>query len=172
MDTIDQQVPRRWSWSRAATHVQRDLLLFVIGLAALGAVRIVFIGIFHRHLGPGAGTLPLLSVMFNGMRFDGRIAIVVVAPTLLVSLCALRWAVGSWLAILRLALGWTFLSLTVLLAAVDVGFFVEYDDQFNHFVLGAFYDDFAAIVKTVWAEHHVVLFLCAWLAAIAAIGWI
>ncbi|MBA2479163.1 MAG: LTA synthase family protein [Planctomycetes bacterium] len=160
----------RWSWARLMSHAQRDLLLFSVAMALLSAGRIAFILIFHRHLGPQADVGSFASVLVNGMRFDARIAVMLVAPTLVISLTAARWEPGRWLACLRLGIATAFVAITLLLTAIDIGFFAEYDDQFNHFVLGAVYDDFGAVVKTVWAEHQVVLALAGWL-VLSALAW-
>jgi phosphoglycerol transferase MdoB-like AlkP superfamily enzyme len=161
----------RWSWSRAAQAAGRDLLLFAAMLVVLELGRIALILIYHRELGPHGGTGAILTCLAAGLRFDARVACFAIAPSLLVSLAQARWALGAWTGRLRLTLGAAFVGLTILLVVVDAGFYAEYHEQFDNQLLGAVYDDLDAVLKTVWAEHHVVLAVLGWLASCALATW-
>lgn len=53
------------------------------------------------------------------------------------------------------------LILTGVLCVLNVGFYQEYHDQFNHWVLGLWYDDVSAILSTIWKTYPVMLIMFA-----------
>jgi hypothetical protein len=163
--------PMGWSWSRFAAQAQRDLLLYALMLALLALSRAAFIVGFHRELGPRAGPGTVVWTFLAGLRFDARIAIFAIAPSLLASVIQARWPLGRWTHRLRLTLGALFVVVTSALVAVDLGFFAEYHEQFDNQVLGVIYDDLGAVLRTIWAEHHVVLDVLGWLIGCSAAAW-
>ncbi len=158
-------------WSSALAALLRDLALFTLMCLVLQIARLVLIVVFHHHLGEHGTVGAMLSAMLCGLRFDARIAVIATSPSLLASLVAGFTPLGRWTTTLRWMLGAGFVAITTLLLAIDLGFFAEYDDQFNNMVLGVVYDDLGAVLKTIWAEHHVVLIALAYVAWCAAAGW-
>jgi hypothetical protein len=141
------------SWSRAAGQVQHDLAFWLVGVIALGAVRLLLVTSFRSRLGPHAGLPQVVTALANGFRFDAQVATFWAAiPFVLSVACAFTdWTAAARR--LRAAVAWTFLIATSLIAAITWGFVREFDDQFNHFVLGAVYDDLGAIIRTVAKEY-------------------
>ncbi len=140
-------------WSRAAGQVQHDLAFWLVGVTTLGIVRLLLVASFRSRLGPHAGMPEVVTALANGFRFDAQVATFWAAiPVLLSVACAFT----DWTAVarhLRAVVTWTFLLATSVIAAIDWGFMREFDDQFNHFVLGAVYDDLGAITRTVAKEY-------------------
>jgi len=141
------------SWSRAAEQVQHDLAFWLVGVTTLGAVRLLLIASFRSRLGPSVGFSQVVTAFANGFRFDAQVATFWAAiPFLLSVACAFtNWTAAA--RCLRTTMMWTFLIATSLIAAISWGFVREFDDQFNHFVLGAVYDDLGAIITTVAKEY-------------------
>lgn len=169
--SVEPPASPRWSWSRSAHEAQRDLALALAVVIALTLVRLLFIACFSRELAPASGAGELAVTMLAGLRFDARIAFFIALPTLVLSLLQLRVPLGGWTRRLRAWIGALFLSATVLLAMVDIGFYAEYREQFDNQVLGVIYDDLGAVLATVWAEHHVVLAALGWAALSGAMAW-
>ncbi len=157
--------------SRLLSEWTRDALLVSLCIAALGLSRAALLASLWPYAGPRADGHGIVTALLRGFPFDVRTATVILLPTLVFSLTAVHW---PWLIArrtLRTILGTLFLTLLALLTLVDHYYFVEYADQFNHFVIGFIYDDTAAILRTVWQQHPVgwailgvVLFAtgCAW----------
>src|SRR2546422_5053586 len=56
----------------------------------------------------------------------------------------------------RFWLGAVAVALSVVIGGIDIGYIGEYGNQFDHFLLGVVFDDFRAIVTTIWASYPVV----------------
>ncbi|MDH3584712.1 MAG: LTA synthase family protein, partial [Phycisphaerae bacterium] len=54
---------------------------------------------------------------------------------------------------LRLAVGLSFILLTTTICRLDLLFFDEFDDQFNHFLHGLLHEDIGAIAQTATGQH-------------------
>ena len=143
-------------WSRFADGAQRDLALWLAFMALLSAGRVFLIAVFHDRMAAGTGFGAVLVALANGVRFDAPVAVLWAAPGLLGSAVAAFTGWTRAAGIVRQAAAGVFVFLTVLLGVITFGFFREYDDQFNHFILGVIYDDFGAVLTTVWKEYPVV----------------
>src|SRR5262249_55406298 len=55
----------------------------------------------------------------------------------------------------RFGLGAAVVALSVVIGGIDVGYVGEYGNQFDHFALGVVFDDFRAIVATIWTGYPV-----------------
>ncbi len=142
-------------WPRFIGQLAQDLKLAAVCMAALSVVRAVLIGIFHDQMSPDSGSSDLILIMLNGMRFDFRITAIVVALPMLLSLaCLLVDVTRSARLVRRITLA-LFLIATLIIAVIDIGYFGEYHDQFNHWILGAIFDDLGAVVVTAWKQYPV-----------------
>ncbi len=142
-------------WPRFVEQIAQDLKLAAMCLAALTVFRAILIGVFYDQMSPDSGGGDLLLAMLNGVRFDLRITALAIAPTLVLSLACLfvdatrtarrvRWATLS-----------LFLIATLIIGVIDIAYFGEYHDQFNHWILGVVFDDFGAVVQTAWKQYPI-----------------
>ncbi len=143
-------------WPAFVGQVVADLKLAAVCLAMLTLFRAILIGLFHDQMSPDSGVADLLLAMLIGVRFDVRISSMVVAPSLLLSLACLFVDAGGAARRVRRFTLTLFLVVTVFICAIDIAYFGEYHDQFNHWVLGAVFDDLGAVVITAWKEYPVV----------------
>ena len=155
---------------RFARELQLNVRLWGFCVAFLGLFRAVLILTFADHLAPGSGLRQIASAMLNGVRYDSVIACCFCALPFVCSLGCLWRALGSFTSRLRSFLGVLFVVTATVLCLVTLSYFREYNDQFNHFFFGLFYDDVGAIGKTIWAEYHPLrtLVLAAGVVAVAA----
>lgn len=156
-------------WERLFRQLQKDLKLWLFGVAFLEAFRLVFIAAFHAKLGEGFSAAGLAGALLNGFRYDSRAMIIWVAvPVLFSILCAFR----DWERLadrVRLGFAVAFLVLSLFLCRVAVGYFEEYDNHFDERMFGLVYDDAGAVMITIWKEHHVILWMLL-LAGLAVAG--
>jgi phosphoglycerol transferase MdoB-like AlkP superfamily enzyme/glycerophosphoryl diester phosphodiesterase len=118
----------------------------------------------HRHIGAHATAGAIASVFLNGLRFDLRVATLAALPALLASLIAFRFNAAGLRRGLRTTIAACFAGATALLVAVDIGYFEEYGNQFDHFLFGLVFDDRKAIFKTIWTSYPVI-----WIAVAIAV---
>ena len=164
--------PSEPGWLRAASGLQKDLKLWLLMLAVLMGFRWVLVFLFRSQLATGTDFWDILKSCLNGARFDASVATYWVLPSILLSVAtAFRdWRGSANRA--RLVVGLLFLGVTLFLCAVDVEFFAEYKDQFNHWVLGTIFDDRTAILKTILRGYPVYKCLLAWGLLLACGGWV
>jgi len=90
------------------------------------------------------------------MQFDGKIVSLFVAPSFLLAILSGWGPVRRYLTAIRTFLGYTFVVVTVILGVIDIGFYAEYHEQFNQSIFGLLYDDFYAILYTIWYGYPAV----------------
>lgn len=140
---------------RLLSEWSRDAVLVALCVAALIVARAVLLASLWSYAGPLATSGGVVTAMLRGFPFDVRTATIVLLPTLVFSLTAVRWPWSTARRILRTVLGSMFLTLLLLLTLVDHYYFIEYANQFDHFVIGIIYDDTSAILRTVWQKYPV-----------------
>lgn len=99
----------------------------------------------------------ILQALFYGLRFDSMVAGYAVLIPFLMSLSCGFVNLRKLANRVRGLIGILFIILTIALFGVTIGYFREYDDQFNHFLFGFIYDDTGAILTTIWKEYHPIL---------------
>ncbi len=63
------------------------------------------------------------------------------------------------------------LVLCAIIFVTDVGYFAEYDSQFDHWIVGLVYDDRSAILTTIWKTYPVVLLILLGGVAVGLTAW-
>lgn len=144
-----------FDWHRFFGHWQKDAKLWLILMGFFAVIRLVLCGLFGSQMGEGAGVSDIIDCILGGARFDGRFALVGVAPVFVLALFAVTPHLSSCLDSLRLWMGWFLVNLTIVLGIADIGFFYEYHDQFNQWIFGVVYDDWTAILLTLWHGYPV-----------------
>lgn len=158
-------------WIRFLVQLQKDLRLWLVLVTTLGLFRIAILIALMSHWEPDTRFATLVTACARGLRFDIQLVTLWCLASILVSIaCAWRdWS--RWGDGLRTGLAIAFALITAALTACDIGYFLEYHDQFNHFLLGTVYDDQGAILSTVWNEYHPLRYLFGGLVAACGVGW-
>jgi len=159
-------------WSRFGEQIQKDLKLWLLCVFSLEMFRAILITIFRRHMTEETGASDVLIALLNGLRYDARVGAVVVLPTMLLSFSCLAWNLTALANRLRTSLGVGFVALTIVVGRVDIGYFREYHNQFDHFVLGLLFDDMGAVMQTVGKQYSFVWLFVAGLLVIAPVGYL
>jgi len=144
------------TWIRYIKQAAKDLRAYLYFILLLSFFRVILITIFIEKKDPSSGFTDILSVLVNGLRFDSRVAMYFVTPTLLMSLVGVFFHIDRIIDRTRLVIATIFTLLTLLLCGSTIPYFQEYNDQFNYWLYGLIYDDFGAIVKTAWSQVPVI----------------
>ncbi len=146
----------------------QDLAAGMIGVCLLAAVRPAMLLAFHTKLGAGTGASQIAAAMANGLRVDLQtVALWLILPFLSGAVLGFLGKPALADRLRRLVLG-LYIACTLALSVISWGYFREYDDQFNHFVLLTVHDDLGATLRTVWKAYPIV-----WIAAgLAVLGWL
>src|SRR2546426_6597817 len=148
--------PRRTRWHDFAVQVQKDAKLWTFLLALLVAVRGALVAAHLGQLDSATGAGTLLAALASGVRYDYQVATWVALPALLMSVVGSSAAWTGFADRVRFWLGAVVVALSVVIGGIDIGYVGEYGNQFDHFLLGVVFDDFRAIVTTIWASYPVV----------------
>ncbi len=142
------------SWNRFIWQLKKDLKQWLFFMALLSFMRLVLIVVFHGKIGATTPWADIPKTFLNGLRYDVMVATyIALIPLLMSVLCGfvdIRKAAEP----VRALFGRLFIVLSVVLSVVTIGYFKEYNDQFNHWIFNLFYDDTRAIFSTIWAEYH------------------
>src|SRR2546428_4704596 len=148
--------PRRTRWHDFAVQVQKDAKLWTFLLALLVAVRRELVAAHLGQLDSATDAGVLLAAFASGVRYDYQVATWVTLPALLMSVVGSSTAWTDLADRVRFWLGAVAVALSVVIGGIDIGYIGEYGNQFDHFLLGGAFDDFRAIVPTIWASYPVV----------------
>ena len=146
-------------WPTVFTQFQKDARLWIVIFLSLWMFRWVMILMFRDQSAQAFAATDLLKCAIAGGRFDSVVASYWILPCVLLSVAAGIWGCVRLAERVRLATGILFLVLASVICATAIGFFQEYKDRFNQWIFGAIYDDRVAILKTIWAQYHVVWLL-------------
>src|SRR5438067_10865114 len=108
----------------------------------------------------------------TGLRSDTCVATWALLPSLTLTLVGFFFPLGVWHNRVRRLTIVVVLTLCAIVFVADVGYFAEYDNQFDHWIFGLIYDDRRAILTTIWKSHHVVLLIIVAAVAVGMAAWL
>lgn len=174
MNTPVADLPRPAStgWSRFLVQLQLDFRLWLAFLLLFTMVRIVIIAVLHGRLASATGFGTILAGLWSGMRFDIQISTLLTLPSFLITLACLRWSRENAARTVRRWWAAMVLVLTIIITGIDIGYIQEYGNQFDQFLFGVIFDDFGAIVSTIWRTYPVVWAFLGMIALSAGLVWV
>ena len=142
------------NWTRFFLQFRKDLKLWFFCVLCLFFFRVTLLLIFRERIGADARLQDVLAAVVYGLRYDSMVASYTVLLPFLASIGCLFLDLQKLAARVRIAMGSLFLVFSSVLFVVTIGYFREFDDQFNHFLFEFLYDDTTAILVTIWKEFH------------------
>jgi len=137
----------------ALRNLAADAALWLAMVALLMSFRAVLLWLFRGQLSDESGAGQVVRCFATGLRFDISIASYAVIPTLVPTMVSFFRSLGPWHRRIRWVLAVLVTAVSVVVFVVDVGYFKEYHDQFNHWIFGLLFDDRRAIAQTVWKSY-------------------
>jgi len=139
----------------------QDIAL-LLGFALLLLLhRFLMIGLFHSQMSEKTDFPQYLYALWMGLHYDFSTA----SKWVIFSFFGAFFVISQrWHFVptrLRQAQILVFATLALFLLVSDITFFINYNDHYNQMVFGLIYDDFNAIVTTIWKEYHPLLSLFA-----------
>jgi phosphoglycerol transferase MdoB-like AlkP superfamily enzyme len=93
-----------------------------------------------------------------GLRFDASVAGYLALPSFAAAIFSGAVKPDRYANRVRACVMVFFLTISAFVFVVNYLFINEFSDNFNHWVFGAVYDDFPAVVKSMWKEYRLFLF--------------
>ncbi len=148
---------RQASWIRFFTQTQKSIHLWLFILLFFLLYRISFLVIFRDRINGNSTPFDLVAAIFSGLRYD-----VVVSTYFALVPIALGVACGffdleSFAVRVRKIFSVTFVVVSSVVCFAALNYFKEYNSQFNYFLFGIYYDDFGAILLTLYKGYHLLL---------------
>ncbi|HEY5911404.1 MAG TPA: sulfatase-like hydrolase/transferase [Verrucomicrobiae bacterium] len=154
-----------------ARELHRDLLLWLISFLILAAFRLLMIWLFGSQMRATSGGEEILKALLRGARFDSMAASYPVALCLpFTAFCLLR-DVSRLGQRVRIVVGILAVGVHLAICGITVGYFREYHDQFNQWIIGLITDDLGAITRTIWRGYPILAYLTGYLLVLAFSGW-
>lgn len=144
------------AWAGFARQIQFDARLWLLGIVLLQFFRALLLLGFRHRIAETSGAGDFATVFAVGLRFDVQSAAWFAVPSFLMSVGCLFLIKEVWAERVRRVCLLALISACVVVGGVDLGYFHEFHDQFNHYAFGVLYDDFSAVLVTVWKQHPVV----------------
>ncbi len=149
-----------------------DLVLWLALVLLFLAFRVTLFSIFYGELSKPPTGQAIARCLNSGLTSDATATTWALLPSLALTLLGFIYPLGIWQRRVR--------QLTIVLAlfacaiifATDIGYFAEYDNQFDHWIFGLIYDDRAAIFGTIWKSYHVVLIIISIVASVIIGSWL
>ena len=126
-----------------------DIVLWLFLVVLFLGFRVVLFLIFRGELSETPSTQAFLRCFETGLKSDTTAAMWAVLPSLALTLVGFFYPLGRWHHPVRRLSIFIVLTAGAIIFIADVGYFAEYDNQFDHWIFGLIYDDRAAIVATI-----------------------
>ena len=157
------------AWVSFARQIQFDARLWLMGIALLQLIRAALVSVFRHRIAETSGASDVATVFLIGLRYDGQTAATFALPGFLMSVACLFFVKEQIAERVRRLTLFVMIVACVVVGSVDLGYFHEFHDQFNHYAFGVLYDDFSAVLVTIWKQHPIVWELLGIVALIAVL---
>jgi phosphoglycerol transferase MdoB-like AlkP superfamily enzyme len=149
-----------------------DMVLWLALVLLFFGFRATLYWIFREELSEAPAAQAFLRCLSTGLRSDATAATWALLPLLALTLIGFFHPIGSWHKRIRRLVAGIALGLCGIIFVADIGYFAEYDNQFDHWIFGLIYDDRAAIAATIWKSYHVLLLALAIAVVVAGAMWL
>src|SRR5438874_1794406 len=158
--------------TKAFRQLLADMVLWLALVLLFLAFRLTLFLIFRGELSPQPSGQAFLRCFETGLRSDATAATWALLPSLTLTLVGFVYSLGIWQQRIRRLTSVVALTLCAIIFVTDIGYFAEYDNQFDHWIFGLIYDDRAAILATIWKSYHLLLLVLIGAAAAGIVTWL
>ena len=138
-----------------------DMVLWLALVLLFLVFRATLLWIFRGELSQLPNAQSFRRCFETGLRSDTCAATWALLPSLTLTLVGFFFPLGVWHKRVRRLTIVVVLTLCAIVFVADVGYFAEYDNQFDHWIFGLIYDDRRAILTTIWKSYPVVVLILA-----------
>ena len=169
MTSLQARLP---GWTSFAYQLAACLRFVLWVLLLLACSRFLLVFLNRQAMQDGTSAGQFFQAFQVGLRFDLRIATFLATPGILLTALCLRFRLETAVRRTLLGAGYLFTVLWVLLGTITLGYFGEYHNQFDPHILGVVYDDFGAVVQTIWKTYPVVRGILVMIALTVGLCWV
>ena len=144
------------AWASFSRQIQFDARLWLLGIVLLQLIRAALVWLFRHRIADTSGASDVATVFLVGLRYDVQTAATFTLPGFLMSVACLFFVKEQLAERVRRVALFVMIAACVVIGGIDLGYFHEFHDQFNHYAFGVLYDDFSAVLVTVWKQRPIV----------------
>jgi phosphoglycerol transferase MdoB-like AlkP superfamily enzyme len=156
-------------FNRFLLHFLKDVKLWLSFMLYLSLFRIAFIIYFRNKMQQDTNYSDIVLSLLNGIRYDSMVSTCWFAIPFLTGLLLLFFDADRIVDRVRSVTGAAFVIVTSVAWVLTFGYFHEYNEQFNYMLFNLYYDDTAAIFRTIWADYHPIIYFLI-IGAVAALA--
>src|SRR5436309_7352966 len=149
-----------------------DMVLWLALVLLFLAFRVTLFAIFRGELSHLPDGQSFVRCLNTGLRSDATAATWAILPSLTLTIAGFLHPLGILHRRVRQLTMVIVLILCGIIFVADVGYFAEYDNQFDHWIFGLIYDDRAAIWTTIWKSYHIPLLASFIIAGVIIGSWL
>ncbi len=150
-------MPAASKWNRFLKELSNLIFFWIFGVLFFALFRGIFIWFFQKKITHDVRLGEYFEIFFMGFRFDcTAIAYFLLLPLVLLLLLA-PFNKFTLIATVRKIHQVLFVVFSTLICVVTINYFEEYNDQFNHFLFLALYDDQKAVMNTILVDFHPII---------------
>ena len=148
-----------FNWVSFLKQVSRDIKLWFSLVFFFFINRAFMMFYFSENIVESDMVSDILLSFFNGFRYDSMVSTYMVIIPLFFSVYAGFSPSSKTPDRVRIFFAAISIAMSTLMFCVSFEYFIEYNDVFNHFIFGLYYDDTKAILITVWKEYHLLRYI-------------
>lgn len=116
--------------------------------------RLTFIFLNKEDIDSQLSLWDFVNTFFMGFRFDITVISYFLIIPFLSSYILIPFKKGKIVVLLRKIFQGVFIVSSVVISVIDINYYKEYQDQFNHFLFMGLYDDQKAVLQSIISDYH------------------
>ena len=146
--------PSKKKWKNYIDELANLIFFWGFSILFFTIFRLSFVLIFSSELNWNKISCDLINVLITGFRFDTMVTSYFILVPFLSNLILYNSKKKYVVKKLRGIFQQLFIVLSPLICIITLNYFKEYNNQFNHFVFLALYDDLDAVIKTIISDFN------------------
>ena len=144
-------------WSKFVHEISNQFLFWCLGVLYFLLFRMIFILFFINQVIENTTWIDIYKTFLMGFRFDSTVTAYFILFPFLFTLILASFNKLNVVVYIRRIFQYLFIIVSTIICVVTINYFVEYNDQFNHFLFVGLYDDQKAVLETILADFNPVI---------------
>ena len=138
-------------------EISNLLFFWFIGIIFFFFSRLIFIFIYNYDLTENLETNEFIKTFFMGFRFDTTVvSYFILIPFLCIYILPI-FKQEKYISFIRLVFQNLFSIISTLVCVININYYKEYKDQFNHFLFLGLFDDKKAVFQSILVDFNPLL---------------
>ncbi len=145
---------RQTKWSKFVHEISNHFFFWCFGVIFFLLFRSIFILYFNNQVNDQSNWIDIYKTFLMGFRFDSTVTAYFILIPFLLTLILAPFDKVSIVIYVRKIFQYLFVIGATIICVVTINYFIEYNDQFNHFLFVGLYDDQKAVFETMMSDFN------------------